>query len=61
MQKPKLSEEDLARVAQFVNSGVNAVERKPFSPLKMMLFWGGVVLVLTFFSIFLPWYFIPNL
>jgi len=38
----KLSEEDLARVNEYLSSPVHQVERKPFRPL-LLLFWLWVV------------------
>jgi len=44
----KLSEEDQARVDQYLQSGVNKVERKPFRPWLLLLV---VVVVLTMLSL----------
>lgn len=38
----KLSEEDQARVNEYLSSPINQVERKPFRPL-LLLFWLWVV------------------
>ncbi|HEY8386304.1 MAG TPA: DUF3094 family protein [Porticoccaceae bacterium] len=38
----KLSEEDLARVNEYLSSPIHQVERKPFRPL-LLLFWLWVV------------------
>ncbi|SDK52921.1 MULTISPECIES: DUF3094 family protein [Microbulbifer] len=46
--KKKLSDEDQARVDQFLRSGVNETERKPFRPLLLL---AVIVAVLTFLSL----------
>lgn len=38
MSKPQLSAEDQARVDDFIRSGYNDVERKPFRPMMLLLF-----------------------
>lgn len=47
-EKKKLSDEDQARVDQFLHSGVNETERKPFRPLLLL---GVIVVVLTLLSL----------
>jgi len=37
MEEPRLSPEDQAKVDEFVNSGVNSVERKPFKPFRLLV------------------------
>ncbi|MBK6960211.1 MAG: DUF3094 family protein [Gammaproteobacteria bacterium] len=37
IEKPKLSEEDLARVREYLNSPIHQVERQPFRPLRLLL------------------------
>ena len=37
MQERRLSDEDKARIEQFLNTPVNRVERKPFRPLYMVI------------------------
>jgi hypothetical protein len=37
MQQRRMSDEDRARVEQFLNTPVNRVERKPFRPLYLMI------------------------
>jgi hypothetical protein len=49
----KLSEEDLQRVAEYLNSPVHQFERKPFHPWRLLL---GLTLVTTFFTIISLWY-----
>ncbi len=36
-ERPKLSEEDLARVQEYLNSPIHQVERQPFRPLRLLL------------------------
>ena len=47
-QEPKLSPEDQAKVDEFVSTGINSVERKPFRPLLLM---GILALVVTSLSL----------
>ena len=44
--EPKLSPEDQAKVDEFVSSGYNDVERKPFRPLLLLLVLWCVVALL---------------
>ena len=44
----RLYPEDQAKVDAFLKRGVNAVERKPFKPFRMILL---LIAVVTFFSI----------
>lgn len=44
-----LNPDDQARVDEFLVRGVNAVERKPFRPLRLLI---GLVVVVTLFSLF---------
>lgn len=53
MNDPILSEEDQARVDAFVSTGINAVERKPFRPIRLMLFLIVVVTSLSVMSLLL--------
>ncbi|GAA5524397.1 hypothetical protein Maes01_00954 [Microbulbifer aestuariivivens] len=48
MPDNKLSDEDQARVDQYLNSGVHRVERKPFRPFLLL---GVIVMVLTALSL----------
>lgn len=45
--------EDQARVDKFVSTGINSVERKPFRPLRLLLFLIAVVMGLSILSQFL--------
>ena len=53
MEEPRLTPEDQAKVDDFVSKGVNAVERKPFRPLRLLLFLVIVVSGLTGLSLLL--------
>ena len=46
----RLRPEDQARVDAFIKRGVNAVERKPFRPLRLFFILVGVVLGLSIIS-----------
>lgn len=45
--------EDQQKVDEFVNRGINSVQRKPFRPLRLMLMLIVVVTTLSIFSQFL--------
>ena len=45
--------EDQKKVDEFVNRGINAVQRKPFRPLRLMLMLIVVVTALSILSQFL--------
>lgn len=49
----KLSAEDQARVDEYLQRGVNKVERKPFRPLLLLLVIVGVLTLLSLLSIFI--------
>ncbi len=36
-QRPQLSEEDLARVREYLDSPIHRVERQPFRPMRLLL------------------------
>ncbi|MAT93917.1 MAG: hypothetical protein CME59_15095 [Halioglobus sp.] len=46
----RLNPEDQKKVDEFISSGINSVERKPFKPMRMILLLIGVVMVLSIFS-----------
>lgn len=52
-EEPRLSPEDQAKVDEFVSTGLNSVERKPFKPLRLMAFLIVVVTALSVVSIML--------
>ena len=45
--------EDQQKVDEFINRGVNSVERKPFKPLRLVFLLIAVVTLLSIFSQFL--------
>lgn len=47
-KEPKLYPEDQAKVDEYLRSGYNETERKPFKPLRMMLL---LLVVVTSFSV----------
>lgn len=49
----RLHPEDQARVDEFIQRGVNSVERKPFRPLRLLIILIAIVLGLSIFSQFL--------
>ena len=49
----RLYPEDQAKVDEFVNRGINSVERKPFRPLRLMIMLIVVVVGLSILSQFL--------
>ena len=53
MEEPKLTPEDQAKVDEFVSTGVNSVERKPFRPLRLLLFLVVIVSGLSALSLIL--------
>ena len=50
MQERRLSDEDKARIEQYLNTPVNRVERKPFRPLYMVIMLLVVMSVLMVLS-----------
>ena len=49
----RLHPEDQARVDEFIQRGVNSVERKPFRPMRLLVILIVIVLGLSIFSQFL--------
>ena len=47
----QLSEDDLERVAQYLDSPIHRIDRKPFRPWMMMASLVGVVTLLSFLSL----------
>ncbi|GMU46078.1 MAG: DUF3094 family protein [Pseudomonadales bacterium] len=45
-ERPKLSDDDLARVQEYLNSPIHRVERQPFRPLRLLLVLWVVVSLL---------------
>jgi hypothetical protein len=48
-EKPKLSDEDLARVDSYLHSGFNVTKRKPFRPFQLL---GVLALIVVSISAF---------
>lgn len=46
--RPRLYPEDQAKVDAFISTGVNAVERKPFKPLRLIVL---LIVSVTAFSL----------
>lgn len=46
--QPRLYPEDQAKVDTFISTGINAVERKPFKPLRLVLL---LIVSVTAFSL----------
>lgn len=55
IEKPKLSEEDLARVREYLNSPIHQVERQPFRPLRLLLVLWIVVSAISGFALLFAW------
>lgn len=57
MQEPvkKLSDEDMARVAQYLDSPVHRRERAPFRPWLLLVILMAVVSILSAISMFYAW------
>ncbi len=51
VHEPKLSPEDQAKVDEYLQRGVNSVERKPFRPLRLLLVLVVVVTGLSILSL----------
>ena len=52
-EEKQLSDEDMKRVEQYLRSGYNDTERKPFRPFKLMLMLLVVVSSLSVLSVFI--------
>lgn len=52
---PKLSEEDMARVAEYLNSPAHRRERAPFRPWLLLLVLTLVVAAISAVSMFYAW------
>lgn len=50
----RLHPADQKKVDEFVNRGINSVQRKPFRPLRLLLLLIAVVTALSILSQFLP-------
>ena len=54
-EQKKLSDEDMQRVAEYLSSPVNRVERAPFKPLLLLSVLTVVVTVVTVVSLWYAW------
>jgi hypothetical protein len=52
-EDPQLSDEDLERVQQFINSGYNSTERGPFRAFALLAVTWGVVIGLGVISYYI--------
>lgn len=52
-EERKLFPEDQARVDEYLRSGYNDVERKPFKPIRMMILLTVVTFSFSFLSIWI--------
>ncbi len=55
----QLSEDDLERVAQYLDSPIHRIDRKPFRPWMMMASLVGVVTLLSFLSLAISRWVLP--
>lgn len=51
----KLSDEDMARVAEYLNSPVHRRERRPFKPWTLLLVLALAVTLLSALSVWYAW------
>lgn len=58
-REDEISEEDRARVAKVINTGIHSVERKPFRPFYMMIMLLGVVMLLSVTAVVIEKMYIP--
>lgn len=42
----RLSPEDQAKVDEFISSGYNSTERRPFRPIRLLIFLAAIVILL---------------
>lgn len=54
--KRKLSDEDMARVEEYLSSPVHRVERKPYRPLRLLFVLWIVVTLLGAVAMGFAWY-----
>ena len=55
IEKPRLSEEDLARVREYLNSPIHQVERQPFRPLRLLLVLWIVISLISGWALLFAW------
>jgi Protein of unknown function (DUF3094) len=58
--KNRLYPEDQKKVDEFINRGINSVERKPFRPMRMMIMLIVVVNLLILVSQWLVRHYLPG-
>lgn len=58
-REDEISEEDRARVAKVINTGIHAVERKPFRPFYMMIMLLTVITLLSVTAVVIEKMYIP--
>lgn len=58
-REDEISEEDRARVAKVISTGIHSVERKPFRPFYMMIMLLGVVTLLSVTAVVIEKMYIP--
>lgn len=51
----KLSDEDMARVEEYLSSPIHQVERKPYRPLRLLLVLWAVVTALGGLALLFAW------
>ena len=56
----RLYPEDQKRVDEFINRGINSVERKPFRPMRLMIMLIVVVNLLIILSQWLVRWYLPG-
>ena len=52
-EERKLYAEDQARVDEYLRSGYNDIERKPFKPIRMMILLTSVTFGFSFLSVWI--------
>jgi len=58
--KNRLYPEDQKKVDEFINRGINSVQRKPFRPMRMMIMLVVVVNLLILVSQWLVRHYLPG-
>ncbi|WP_163832532.1 DUF3094 family protein [Spartinivicinus ruber] len=61
MTNNKLSEEDMQRVEQFLNTPVNQIERQPFKPMKLLIIIALIVVGFGLLSRLIGWIHLNNI
>ncbi len=58
-REDEISEEDRARVASVISTGIHSVERKPFRPFYMMIMLLTVITLLSVTAVVIEKIYIP--